>query len=260
VRGFRPIVEIMFGDFLTLCLDQLLQHAAKFRGMYNDRVRVPLLVRTPMGGKRGYGPTHSQSIEKFFVGIPGLQVVALNDRIPPGDVYQQLLQESDPSLVIENKVLYTRPLRRPGDSPFRIHVSDEDYPTLRLTMDDLRPDVTVFCYGEMLQTVEEAAIQAFREQEVITEIICPVRIHPLSVDPCANSVAQSRRLVTVEEGPTTAAVGSELTARLLEHGVPMSALRRLGNDGVVPCAIRAEVNTLPNRESVARTVCEVARQ
>ena len=76
LRGLRPGVEIMFGDFLTLAADQLINHIAKFRWMYNDQVRVPLVVRTPMGGRRGYGPTHSQTLEKLFLGIPGLTVLA----------------------------------------------------------------------------------------------------------------------------------------------------------------------------------------
>ena len=76
LRGLRPVVEIMFGDFITLAADQLVNHAAKFRWMYNDQVRVPLVIRTPMGGRRGYGPTHSQTLEKLFLGVPGLKVLA----------------------------------------------------------------------------------------------------------------------------------------------------------------------------------------
>ena len=72
LRGLRPVVEIMFGDFITLAADQLINHAAKFRWMYNDQVRVPMVIRTPMGGRRGYGPTHSQTLEKLFLGVPGL--------------------------------------------------------------------------------------------------------------------------------------------------------------------------------------------
>ena len=80
LRGLRPVVEIMFGDFTTLIADQLINHAAKFRWMYNDQVRVPLVVRTPMGGRRGYGPTHSQTLEKHFLGVP----VDLHLVPPPG--------------------------------------------------------------------------------------------------------------------------------------------------------------------------------
>ena len=76
LRGLRPVVEIMFGDFMTLAADQVINHLAKFRYMYNDQVRVPVVIRTPMGGRRGYGPTHSQTLEKLFLGVPGLSVLA----------------------------------------------------------------------------------------------------------------------------------------------------------------------------------------
>ncbi len=107
LAGLRPVCEIMFGDFLTLAADQWLNHAAKFRYMYNEQVQVPLIVRTPMGGRRGYGPTHSQSIEKHFLGVPGTRVLAVNHRSDPGEFYDCLFARiAEPTLVIENKLLY----------------------------------------------------------------------------------------------------------------------------------------------------------
>ena len=94
LAGMRPVCEIMFGDFLTLAADQWLNHAAKFRYMYNEQVHVPLILRTPMGGRRGYGPTHSQSIEKHFLGVPGTRVLAMNHRSDPGEFYDYLLRGS----------------------------------------------------------------------------------------------------------------------------------------------------------------------
>ena len=75
LRGLHPVLEIMFGDFLTLCSDQIVNHAGKFRWMYNDTVTVPLVIRTPMGGYRGYGPTHSQNTERLLFGFPGIRIV-----------------------------------------------------------------------------------------------------------------------------------------------------------------------------------------
>ena len=83
LAGWRPVVEIMFGDFTSLAFDQILNHAAKFERMYAGQVEVNLIVRTPMGGRRGYGPTHSQTLDRHFLGIPGLRVVALNNLVPP---------------------------------------------------------------------------------------------------------------------------------------------------------------------------------
>ena len=75
LRGFVPVVEIMFGDFIALAFDQILNHMSKFGSMYNGQVKPHLVVRTPMGGYRGYGPTHSQSLEKFLIGIPNIIVL-----------------------------------------------------------------------------------------------------------------------------------------------------------------------------------------
>ncbi len=107
MRGQIPVVEIMFGDFMTLCMDQWANHAAKFRFMFNDKVRVPVIIRTPMGGKRGYAATHSQSIEKHFVGLPDTQVLCLHHRYSPAMLYKDLFRTVDkPTLVVENKTLY----------------------------------------------------------------------------------------------------------------------------------------------------------
>jgi pyruvate dehydrogenase E1 component beta subunit/2-oxoisovalerate dehydrogenase E1 component len=86
LRGFRPVVEIMFGDFITLAADQIINHVSKLRFMYNEQVQAPIVIRNTMGVRRGYGPTHSQSLEKIFLGIPGLRVLAcpVNE---PGECY-----------------------------------------------------------------------------------------------------------------------------------------------------------------------------
>ncbi len=112
LRGLRPVVEIMFGDFLTLAADQVINHAAKFRWMYNEQARVPLVIRTPMGGRRGYGPTHSQTLEKHFLGTPGLRVLAPCALGEPGKLLlQAILEDDDPVLFVENKLLYLLPVQ-----------------------------------------------------------------------------------------------------------------------------------------------------
>ncbi|TFH34461.1 MAG: alpha-ketoacid dehydrogenase subunit beta, partial [Anaerolineales bacterium] len=134
LRGLRPVVEIMFGDFLTLAADQLINHAAKFRWMSNDKVRVPLVVRTPMGGYRGYGPTHSQTLEKHFFGTPGLRVVAVNTLVNPQTIIARVvLEEDDPVLFVEHKLLYPQALFSAGDE-FVLEQTGGRYPwtTLRI--------------------------------------------------------------------------------------------------------------------------------
>jgi 2-oxoisovalerate dehydrogenase E1 component len=253
-RGAIPVVEIMFGDFLTLTLDQLQQHAAKFRDMYGGKVSVPLIVRTPMGGRRGYGPTHSQSIEKHFLGIPGLEVIALNNRLDPAQVYGQLFATiTDPTLVVENKTLYTRFVDDTAPAGFVLTASTERFPTVRISPDGITPEVTVVCYGGMLEEAEAAQTVLFEEHEIAVEIVCPTALHPCNLDPIAASVAVSERLVVVEEGPDFAGFGAEVIANLVQQGVRFKVARR-GHNGIVPASASRERELLVD----AGTIVELA--
>ena len=147
LAGLRPVCEIMFGDFLTLAADQWLNHAAKFHYMYNEQVQVPLILRTPMGGRRGYGPTHSQSIEKHFLGVPGTRVLALNHRSDPGEVYDCLFARiEEPTLVIENKLLYAHRVGDEAPTGFALERDDQPIPTTRL-----RPEATAERHDRLLR-------------------------------------------------------------------------------------------------------------
>jgi 2-oxoisovalerate dehydrogenase E1 component len=257
IAGIQAFVEIMFGDFTTLILDQLLQHAAKFPKMFGGNVSVPLVVRTPMGGRRGYGPTHSQSLEKFFLGIPDLNILAMNDRIHPSVLLAGLNGVATPTLLIENKVVYTRGLndrRLPG---FHIQLSNEVFPTLRVTPEGVDPSVTVVCYGGLLEEVEKAIGLAFDQDEILCEVICPTQIQPLNLAPIAESVAKTGRLVVVEEGPSIAGFGSEVCARLAESGVRVDQFVRLGTNTVIPCSLEAELNLLPGTTSILEAIRRV---
>ncbi len=230
LTGKRPICEIMFGDFLALAADQLLNSASKFRYMYNDQVSVPLVIRTPMGGKRGYGPTHSQSIEKHFLGIPGTRMLAIHHRYDPALVYDHLLDSVDrPTIVIENKLLYAMRVSSQTPDGFCLEHSDEPFPTTRIRPEG-RPDVTVLCYGGMLADVERAVETLFESHDMICEIVCPMQLYPLNPWPVIESVRKCGRLLVVEEGVGFAAFGAEVVAQMLESdpGV-LRMLRRVGS-------------------------------
>ena len=151
LAGLRPVCELMFGDFITLAADQFINHAAKFRYMYNDQVRVPLIIRTPMGGKRGYGATHSQSLEKHLLGLPDTQVLAIHHRFDPGEFYDRLFATVDrPTLVIENKILYGLQVEGCPIEGFALEHDGDSMPTTRLRPEGTVPDLTIVCYGGML--------------------------------------------------------------------------------------------------------------
>jgi 2-oxoisovalerate dehydrogenase E1 component len=259
LNGFVPVCEIMFGDFLTLAFDQLVNHASKFRYMYNDQVRVPLIVRTPMGGKRGYGPTHSQCLEKHFLGLPDTRVLALHPRFDPALLYDQLFATIElPTLVLENKLLYgVRVSDRVADG-FVLEHNETLFPTTRIRPRG-RPDLTLLCYGGMLPDVERAAEVLFEEHDIICEILCPLQLYPFDARPLHESLRQSGRLVVVEEGQGFAGFGAEAVAQVIEEfPTLLRGFRRLTPPPhPIPSSGPLESALLPGADHVIQAVREM---
>jgi len=283
LRGLRPVVEIMFGDFTTLIADQLINHAAKFRGMYNDQVRVPLVVRTPMGGRRGYGPTHSQTLEKLFLGVPGLQVLApcalsqtpTNvDPSPlapgsPGDLLlRTILYSEDPVLFVENKLLYPLVIQDESSLPeFSIQtimpaglVPEARAPTYRLAIKDApASSVTIAAYGYMAELSRQAVRALAYQHEIFADLIIPTRLSPYDIQPILASVQQSGRLLTVEEGTLTLGWGAEVIARISQAlGSGLKATGRVAAlEEPVPASGPLETAVLPGIEVIIREVIQI---
>jgi 2-oxoisovalerate dehydrogenase E1 component len=257
LEGFRPVVEIMFGDFLLLAADQIVNHAAKFRWMYNDKVSVPLIVRTPMGGGRGYGPTHSQSLEKHLLGVPGTQVLALHQRYSPALTYRRLFETIDrPSIIIENKVLYGSMVStRPPDG-YVLEVDDDEFPTARLRPRG-KSNLTLVAYGGMVAEAEAAMQTLFDEYEVGAELIVPLRLYPLNVTPIAESVTRTGRVVIVEEGQGFAGFGGELISRLVENDVTVPMRRVSAAPQPIPTSRSLEQVALPRRGTILAAALEI---
>lgn len=249
LAGFKPIVEIMFGDFMTLTLDQLQQHASKFVSMYGKIIDLPFILRTPMGGRRGYGPTHSQSIEKHFLGIPNVEMLAINNAVEPQFVYQTLFEKIQrPTIVIENKILYTHTGFKTAKG-FKLLKTDEDYPTVVYRPDSTVTHLSIVCYGGMLEIVKDV-VEELAMQDIICEVVSPTVICPVNICPILDSVKKSNKLLLVEEGGCFASWGAEVCAALVERGCKLDKVSRLGNNGVIPCSIPAENNLLPSSEKI----------
>jgi 2-oxoisovalerate dehydrogenase E1 component len=230
LRGLRPVAEVMFGDFVTLMADQLINHAAKFRWMYNDQARVPLVLRLPMGGRRGYGPTHSQSLEKLFLGVPGLRVVAPSTLGNPAQLLEHaILRDDDPVLFVEHKLLYTRPLLEARDlEDWDVEASAGPYPTFSLRIQGIEtPGFTLATYGYNFELARQAAQELAYEDEIFCDIIVFSQLSPFNLEPLMASLRLTRRLLTLEEGTQSLGWGAEVAARAAEQ-VPGSVIRRLG--------------------------------
>ena len=262
LRGLRPVVEIMFGDFLTLALDQLLNSLTKFTVMYGERLAVPVVVRTPMGGRRGYGPTHSQSLEKLCFGIPRLDVVSPAHVHDLRAVLRHLVLEGTrPALLVEYKLLYAERMLDDAalaERGFRVARSGGPLGTVVLTPAALdAPDVTLVAYGGMAPLALETAGRLQREEGVGVELVLPARISPLDLDPIAASVRATGRAVVAEEGTRTNGWGAELACRLYEAGgVPLRSpvVRVAAADEVLPSCRELEAELLPDRDDLEQAI------
>lgn len=273
LRGLLPVVEIMFGDFTTLIADQLVNHIAKFRWMYNDRVRVPIVIRVPMGGRRGYGPTHSQSLEKLYLGVPGLRVLAPSSLGDPGELLSKaILEDEDPVLFIEHKLLYQTALQDEisladfnlsqtlvlGTTDPLNTLSFKPYPHVySLVIKDAPPPVlTLVAYGYMVELAREAALRLAYEHEIFTELVVPEQLAPFELRPVLESAQRTRHLLVVEEANQTMGWGAEVLARACETlGAHLLNVSRLGaKDFPIPASGPLEAAVLPSADDIIHTV------
>lgn len=257
LAGHIAIVEIMFGDFLTLAADQWINHAAKFQGMYNHQVRVPLVLRTPMGGRRGYGPTHSQSLEKHFLGVPGTQVLSLHHRYCPYLLYRDLITSIDkPTLVIENKMLYGQYAHSEPPAGYRLFFSHQRFPTAWLRPEG-RADVTILALGGMSLEAEKAGEILFQQHEMIADVFFPTQLYPLDVDFLADSLAITGRLLVVEEGQGFVSLSSEILAQVAERFTGVRCRRLAAWPSPIPASRPLEEKVLPDANSIVRKILEM---
>jgi pyruvate/2-oxoglutarate/acetoin dehydrogenase E1 component len=260
MRGLRPVVEIMFGDFATLIFDQIVNHASKFRWVYNDKVSVPIVVRTPMGGRRGYGPTHSQSLEKLFLGIPGVRVIAPNTIGDPGLLLETAIADNDPVVFIEHKLLYACHKLECGKGDLvdaEIEQFGDKYPTFKISFSN-KPQITIATYGYNFELVRQAALEVLYEREIFSEIILFSQIGPFNLTPLYDLLASTHRLLTVEEGSVNLGWGSEIAARVAESDLINIKVQRVGAlDFPIANTKQLEDMILPSKSIIKQAIIDL---
>jgi len=209
MTGRRPVAEILFSDFLTTCMDPLVNQAAKLRYMSGGQYTLPLVVRTPGGAGLGMAAQHSQSLEALLTGVPGLIVIAPATPYDAKGLLKAAIRSNNPVLFFENKLLYTLTGPVPAEGV--------DY-LVPIGVADVKReggDVTLVSIGAALGVALEAAGELAR-RGIDVELIDPRTLVPLDLAAIVRSAVKTGRLVTLEEGPLGHGFGSEIVARVVE--------------------------------------------
>ena len=251
--GSRPVVEIMFMDFITLAVDQLVNLAAKLHYIYG--VSCPLVVRAPTGGGRGYGATHSQSLERLFTGIPGLQIAAPATATDASALLQSALQGANPVLFLEHKLLYPMRWEMPEGLPAPL-----PFGQARLIREGA--DVTIVAWSGMVPQVERAADELAAEG-VAVEVIDLRTLAPLDTPTVVASARKTGRVLIVEEGPRTGGFSAEIACRIFDAAYDSldAPIRRLCcPDCPIPAARNLESVCIPDSDSIAAATRDLLKK
>jgi pyruvate dehydrogenase E1 component beta subunit len=206
MMGLRPVVEIMTINFLLVAMDQVINHAAKIRYMFGGTVGVPMVIRTPGGAGAQLTAQHSQSLEAWFAGCPGMKVVA---PATPGDAYGMLktaIRDEDPVLFCENLVMYNVTGTVPDDPEFTVPFGSAQ--VLREGS-----DLTIVAHSYTVQRAMRVA-DRLGHDGLSVEVVDLRSLRPLDMDTVAESVRKTNRVLIAEEGWSTYGVGAELAARI----------------------------------------------
>ncbi|MBX6169783.1 MAG: alpha-ketoacid dehydrogenase subunit beta, partial [Thermobispora bispora] len=249
----KAIVEIMFADFVTLAFDQIVNFAAKSTSMYGKPVPIPLVVRCPTGGNRGYGPTHSQSPQKHFIGVPGLSLFEMTPFHDAGELFARMFALGRPCLFFEDKVLYTRHMHQ-VDELFTVEAAGD---VARVRVDGAgRPDCTLITHGGLVHRTLDAMRALLLEDDLICELLVPARLYPVPPLPGLEDTPHVCVVDDGTEGGTWAAeVATVLYPRLWDRlRRPITLVNSA--DGVIPAAPHLEREVLVQADRIRTAVRE----
>lgn len=251
--GVRPIGEIMFMDFILLALDQLANHAAKFHYIYNGQMNASFVLRTPMGGYRGYGATHSQCLDSILMKFPGLRVVTPWSPRDAKGLLKTCLLSDDPVIFVEHKALYGTV----GPVP----TTEEFIPLGKANIVRAGKDITLCANSYMVSLCIQAA-EILAQEGIEAEIVDLRCVAPLDRETVAQSAARTQALVIVEEGHLTCGIGAEIAASVQEmaFGYLDSPIQRVAAvDVPIPSATEMERAVLPSVDKIVAAAKKALR-
>ena len=253
VTGLRPVVEIMYIDFMGICMGQVNNQAAKLRYMFGGKAKVPLTIRTEGGAGRSLGAHHSQSLEAWFIHIPGLKVVMPSTPYDAKGLLKSSIRDNNPVLFIEHKMLYNTK----GEVP------EEEYTLPIGSAKVVREgnDATLITYSHMLLFSLQAAEELAKEG-IEVEVIDLCTLLPLDIKTVVESVKKTNRAIIVEEDTKTGGVGAEVGMQIMENAfdyLDKPIIRVAGADVPMPKSPVLEKIAIPDKNRIQDAIKEVLR-
>lgn len=245
MTGTRPIVDLMFGDFLFLIMDQLCNQAAKTHYMSGGKLTAPLVLRTNLGATRRSGAQHSQSLHALVAHIPGLKVAMPSSAYEAKGLLKTAIRDNNPVVIFEDKLMYQD----------KAEVPEEEYliPLGVANVKRIGSDITLIGTSSMVQ-VAEAAADILAKEGISAEVIDPRTIVPLDEATLIASVKKTSRAIVIDEGHQSYGITGEIASRLNEHAfyyLDAPVLRMGAMDVPVPFSPALEDITVPTPEGVA---------
>ena len=256
MMGMRPIADVQYSDFIFLAMDQIVNNAAKMRYMSGGTITVPMVMRAPVGAT-GRGAQHAQNVERFFIGVPGIKVVAVSNAYDAKGILKAAVRDNNPVLMFEHKLLYGSKGARAESGTFdaSADVPEEEYVVPLGTAAVRREGEHVTLLGWLLMHhFCLAAAETLAGEGIDAEVIDVRSLSPFDYDTIGASVEKTGRVVIVEEGPRTGSVSAELAAGIMEHcGESMLAPIERVASADVPVPFAPELENL-YRPDTARIV------
>ena len=219
IMGMRPIADVQYGDFLFCAMDQIVNQIAKLRYMSGGKLKVPIVMRAPVG-VTGRGSQHAQNLEPYFISCPGLKVVAPATAYDAVGLLKAAVRDDDPVLVFEHKLLYGSkgPRQEPGSVDASSEIPDEDYivPIGKGIIRREGKDATIVASLLMMHFSLQAA-EILAKEGIDCEVIDPRTLWPLDIDLILDSVKKTGRAVIVEESPKQGGLGAEIGMQIAEN-------------------------------------------
>ena len=232
----KVVAEIMFGDFLPLTFDQIINHISKFIWVYNN-IDIPLIIRTPMGGGRGYGSTHSQSLEKHFCGVSDINVIAINQYTDFDKLYETALKSKQPTIIIENKILYGKQIQ--NQNIFKNN-----------------PDIICVTYGGSVEVCVKSAVSLLESEEIIVEVYPVENLSPFNYNEVSKLSKKCKKFLFVEEANLGWGFNDMCKASIAGiDGVKFSEIN--GPSHPIPSTKKWEVNLMPNINRITDALKEL---